>query len=581
MTTTSSTDCATSASRWLDTSTARPCAGLVAQQPAHPADPGRVEPVGGLVEDQHLRVAEQRGGDRQPLAHAHRVALHAPVGGARRGRRSSTSSTRSRGCRPPAASTRRWLRAVRPGWKAAPRARRRPARSDGRAPRSGGRRTSRCPPVGWTSPSSARSVVLLPAPFGPRKPVTRPASTSKLRSRTAWTLPNRLYRSRISTGAIAAHHGASACAGSAPHPMLASTPSASSRSSGVGKRGVTRTSPSPVARGRRAAASIAAHVCCAPTSSNTRAPLRLSQALCPPSDDPAVDPHPSCTQLPLRSNSVGARCGPRYQSRRCQPIVVGSRAGGRATHGSRHTYRHVVAGAGPSPARPSSTATSIAPDRPGSAMGSGVGEQSSPSTASRRRSSPGPNATQPSAATSSARSVGGGDDRGGRSAATSRSVPGGTACSSTIPCRPAPHDSVARSRAGTAHAWRRPDVASPRLARGRNTSLASSCPGPPFASQAPSPRPARSISASVARFDARRSQRPAVNAEAPLFLEHERTRRRRFGRHHRIECSPAFSTGHELGPARRTSFVAYPGHAGRVPVLVDRDLEIGDQRARE
>ena len=55
--------------------------GLLAQQPAHPADAGRVEAVGGLVEDQHLGVAEQRGGDREPLAHAHRVALDAAVGG--------------------------------------------------------------------------------------------------------------------------------------------------------------------------------------------------------------------------------------------------------------------------------------------------------------------------------------------------------------------------------------------------------------------------------------------------------------------------------------------------------------------
>ena len=53
--------------------------GLVAEQLAEPADALRVEAVGRLVEDQHLRVAEQRGGDRQPLAHAHRVALHAPV----------------------------------------------------------------------------------------------------------------------------------------------------------------------------------------------------------------------------------------------------------------------------------------------------------------------------------------------------------------------------------------------------------------------------------------------------------------------------------------------------------------------
>src|ERR1035441_4898354 len=37
-----------------------------------------------------------------------------------------------------------------------------------------------------------RKVVVLPAPLGPRNPVTRPASTSKLRSSTATTSLNRL-----------------------------------------------------------------------------------------------------------------------------------------------------------------------------------------------------------------------------------------------------------------------------------------------------------------------------------------------------------------------------------------------------
>jgi hypothetical protein len=53
---------------------------LGAQQFAHPADPRRVEPVGGLVEDEDVGVAEQRRRDREALTHAHRVALHATVG---------------------------------------------------------------------------------------------------------------------------------------------------------------------------------------------------------------------------------------------------------------------------------------------------------------------------------------------------------------------------------------------------------------------------------------------------------------------------------------------------------------------
>ena len=49
-----------------------------------------------------------------------------------------------------------------------------------------------------TRPSSIRSVVLLPAPLGPRKPVSRPGATEKLSPETASTLPKRLLRLSIS-----------------------------------------------------------------------------------------------------------------------------------------------------------------------------------------------------------------------------------------------------------------------------------------------------------------------------------------------------------------------------------------------
>src|SRR6478672_3202221 len=52
------------------------------------------------------------------------------------------------------------------------------------------------PAVGATRPRTIRSVVLLPAPFGPRKPVTAPGRTSKLRSFTAATFPKRFDRPR-------------------------------------------------------------------------------------------------------------------------------------------------------------------------------------------------------------------------------------------------------------------------------------------------------------------------------------------------------------------------------------------------
>ena len=47
--------------------------GVLPQQAAHPVDAGRVEAVGRLVEDQDARVAEQRVGDAESLAHAEGV----------------------------------------------------------------------------------------------------------------------------------------------------------------------------------------------------------------------------------------------------------------------------------------------------------------------------------------------------------------------------------------------------------------------------------------------------------------------------------------------------------------------------
>ena len=47
--------------------------GVALEQTTHPADAGRVEAVGRLVEDQHGRVAEQGVGDAEPLLHAEGV----------------------------------------------------------------------------------------------------------------------------------------------------------------------------------------------------------------------------------------------------------------------------------------------------------------------------------------------------------------------------------------------------------------------------------------------------------------------------------------------------------------------------
>ena len=52
------------------------------------------------------------------------------------------------------------------------------------------------PEVGRTRPSTIRIVVLLPAPLGPRKPVTHPGRASKVRSSTACTRPKRFVSPR-------------------------------------------------------------------------------------------------------------------------------------------------------------------------------------------------------------------------------------------------------------------------------------------------------------------------------------------------------------------------------------------------
>ena len=89
---------------------------LVAERPEELADlldPGRVEAVGGLVEDQQLGVLEERLGQAEPLAHPERVGLHEVVGSLRQpdplerpGRRPAVR------CRPPDRAARRLRRPV-------------------------------------------------------------------------------------------------------------------------------------------------------------------------------------------------------------------------------------------------------------------------------------------------------------------------------------------------------------------------------------------------------------------------------------------------------------------------------------
>ena len=147
-----------------------PLVGEPADQAAHVAHPARVEAGGGLVEQQQPRLAQQRRGDPEPLAHPVRVAAD-PVLGAvgqldglerlvdprrraaavERGQQLEVARARSGTGRRRGASTK----------PATP--------SSARTLSCGSRPNSRTvPAVGRISPSIIRSEVVLPAPFGPR-----------------------------------------------------------------------------------------------------------------------------------------------------------------------------------------------------------------------------------------------------------------------------------------------------------------------------------------------------------------------------------------------------------------------------
>ena len=176
----------------------------VADEPPHVLHPDRVEPVRRLVEDDQLGIADQRGGDAEPLLHAERVAAVAVVAAAaesdeldqvvdavdRDARRGSPAPA---GCRPPDTA----------GWKAGdsisePTRGRYAARSDTGAPS-----TQASPDVGRTSPSSMPMIVVLPAPFGPTRPVTDPAGTENETASTTVRDPNRLVRRSATTACVA------------------------------------------------------------------------------------------------------------------------------------------------------------------------------------------------------------------------------------------------------------------------------------------------------------------------------------------------------------------------------------------
>ena len=190
MTISQSQTCSSSLRMCDDTTTVRSPSPSSRMKLAHLVDARRVEAVGGLVEHEQLRVAEQRRGDPQTLLHAERVLRRTCR---RRGRRARP------GRAPPGSGPGRGRPAsrARGGSRCrSDRARKRESRSArrrgrGRTQARPGSRRARfpLPAVGATSPSSIAIVVVLPAPFGPMKPATTPAGTSRLTPSTTSRLP--------------------------------------------------------------------------------------------------------------------------------------------------------------------------------------------------------------------------------------------------------------------------------------------------------------------------------------------------------------------------------------------------------
>ena len=174
---------------WLEIGTAPPLDANDSQEAAQPRDARGVQPVRGLVQDQDLRFAQQRRREREPLLHPQRELAHAP-GRERRhagGLEHAVDPTRAEAA----------LDRDDPQMVAG-----RPARVEAGELQGGsdlrerslerdvGRSSTNVSPwVGAASPRRTRIVVDLPAPFGPRNPVTDPCGTAKLRSWTATVSP--------------------------------------------------------------------------------------------------------------------------------------------------------------------------------------------------------------------------------------------------------------------------------------------------------------------------------------------------------------------------------------------------------
>ena len=101
----------------------------------------------------------------------------------------STSAIRASSMPAAAATIRRCWRAVRHGWKVAVSSTAPTVPSGSSSSAYWRPKIVAIPELGVASPSSMRRVVVFPAPFGPRKPVTAPGWISKERSSTATVGP--------------------------------------------------------------------------------------------------------------------------------------------------------------------------------------------------------------------------------------------------------------------------------------------------------------------------------------------------------------------------------------------------------
>jgi hypothetical protein len=153
-------------------------------------DPGRVQAVGRLVEHQHLRLADQRVRDPEPLPHAQRVVAEAPVAFLAGQPDQLQHRVDPAPRQPHQDRVQPEDLPAGPAGVLAEASSSTPTCRPGLLSRAYGRpRKVAEPDDGGVSPVIIRIVVDFPAPFGPRKPVTDPGSARKETESTAMCAP--------------------------------------------------------------------------------------------------------------------------------------------------------------------------------------------------------------------------------------------------------------------------------------------------------------------------------------------------------------------------------------------------------